>query len=83
MRTMFSRFVFDEEKCYAGLESLKAYRRAWNETQKTWAEHPEHSWASHGADALGCFATAWKEDTPAVQVPTSFYHPAKGLWGRR
>jgi hypothetical protein len=83
MRTMFPRFVFDEEKCYAGLEALKSYRRAWNETQKTWAEHPEHSWASHGSDALGCFAVGWQEDTPAVQVPATFYHPGRNLWGRR
>ena len=49
---MFPRFVFDAEKCYEGLEALKAYRRAWNETQKTWAEHPEHCGPSHAADAL-------------------------------
>ena len=33
VRTMFPRFLFDSEKCYEGLEALKAYRRAWNETQ--------------------------------------------------
>jgi hypothetical protein len=79
MRTMFPRFVFDKDKCYQGIEALKAYRRAWNETQKTWAEHPEHSWASHGADALGCFAVGWQESTPALGPPTI---PAGPPWQR-
>ena len=77
MRTMFPRFVFDEEKCYAGLEALKSYRRAWNETQKTWAEHPEHSWASHAADSLGCFAVGWQPDTPLLGPPGT---PARPPW---
>ena len=83
VRTMFPRFVFDQDKCYAGLQALGAYRRAWNETQKTWAEHPLHDWASHGADALRTFAMGYGDDTPAVQVPTSFYHPGRNLWNRR
>ena len=40
VRTMFPRFLFDQEKCYEGLEALKAYRREWNETRKDWVDHP-------------------------------------------
>ena len=83
VRSMMPRFLFDAEKCYEGIEALKAYRRAWNETQKTWAEHPQHDWSSHAADALRTFAMGYGEDTPAAQVPTTFYHPGRGLWGRR
>lgn len=83
IRSMFPRFVFDAEKCHEGIESLKAYRRDWNESTKTWADRPRHDWASHGADALGCFAVGYGEDTPTVQVPSSFYHPGRGLWGKR
>ena len=36
VRTLFPRFVFDQEKCDEGLEALKAYRREWSETRKTW-----------------------------------------------
>ena len=83
VRSLFPRFVFDSEKCYDGIEALKAYRREWSETRKTWGEHPLHDWSSHAADALRTFASAYQEDTPAVQVPSNFYHPGRGLWGRR
>jgi hypothetical protein len=83
VRQLFPRFMFDEDRCYAGLESLKAYRREWNEQRKTWGEHPLHDWSSHGADALRTFCSNYAEDTPAVHVPTTFYHPGRNLWGRR
>lgn len=82
-RTLFPRFVFDTEHCHEGLEALKAYRRAWDETRKTWRDTPLHDFASHGADALRTFAVGYGEETPVVQVPTQFYHPGRGLWGRR
>ena len=69
VRNMFPRFVFDADKCYPGIEALKAYRRAWNEAQKTWAERPEHSWASHAADALRTFAMGYAEQ-PALHLYT-------------
>jgi hypothetical protein len=83
VRQLFPRFMFDEDKCYAGLESLKAYRREWSEQRKTWGEHPLHDWSSHGADALRTFCSNYAEDTPAVKIPETFWHPGKGLWGRR
>jgi len=69
VRTLFPRFVFDSEKCYEGLECLKAYRREWSETRKAWMEHPLHDFSSHAADALRTFASAYQEDTPAVVMP--------------
>ena len=83
VRTMFPRFVFDAEKCYEGLQALAAYRRDWNEQRKDWSDHPRHDFASHGADSLRTFCMGYGEDTPAVQVPAQWYHPGKGLWGRR
>lgn len=83
VRTMFPRFVFDSEKCYEGLQALAAYRREWNEQRKDWSDHPRHDFASHAADSLRTFAMGYGEDTPAVQVPQTFYHPGRGLWGRR
>lgn len=52
VRTMFPRFVFDEEKCYEGLSALKAYRREWNETRKDWSDHPLHDWCLMGDTAI-------------------------------
>jgi phage terminase large subunit len=83
VRTMFPRFVFDEEKCYEGLTALKAYRREWNEVRKDWSDHPLHDWSSHAADSLRTFAVGYQDDTPAVQMPAQYYHPGRGLWGRR
>ena len=84
VRTMFPRFLFDSEKCYEGLEALKAYRREWSETRKDWLDHPLHNYASHAADSLRTFAMGYGEDTPpAVPMPEQFYHPGRGLWGRR
>ena len=82
VRQLFPRFMFDADNCYQGLESLKSYRRAWSELRKDWENHPFHDFSSHGADALRTFASAYQEDTPAVQVPTNYYHPGRGLWGR-
>lgn len=46
---------FDAEKCRAGLERLRAYRKRWNKATHSWAG-PLHDAASHGADAFGEFA---------------------------
>ena len=38
--------------CYDGVEALRAYKRKFNELTKAFAETPEHTWASNGADAF-------------------------------
>ena len=85
VRTMFPRFVFDSEKCHDGLEALKAYRREWSESRKTWMEHPEHTWASHGSDALRYFAVGYQEAQPApalLKPPQRFSTGRVGAWIR-
>lgn len=86
VRTLFPRFVFDQERCHDGLEALKAYRRAWDETRRTWRETPLHDWSSHGSDALRTFASAYQEDTPAVVMPQMPHGPPwarESYWRRR
>jgi hypothetical protein len=46
---------FDAERCAAGLERLRAYRKRWNRAAASWSG-PLHDGASHGADAFGEFA---------------------------
>lgn len=71
VRTLFPRFVFDQEHTYEGVECLKAYRREWSETRKAWLEHPLHDFASHAADALRTFAMGYQEqETITVHSPT-------------
>lgn len=85
VRTLFPRFVFDQEKCYEGLEALKRYRRAWNEAQKTWATHAEHSWASHAADSLRCFAMGYQDPREPLRTaprPMPTFRRQAGGWMR-
>lgn len=75
VRTLFPRFCFDASQCHAGLEALKAYRREWSETRRTWLEQPLHDWSEHGASALRTFAMGWEEPRrtpkpPPREVPT-------------
>jgi hypothetical protein len=73
VRTLLSRCWIDTTHCHSGLEALKAYRREWSETRRTWMDTPVHDWASHGASALATFAVGWEgERQPPrkhVQVP--------------
>ena len=84
MRTMMPRFVFDEEKCYAGIEALKVVP-ARLERDAEDLGRASGALVGHrmGPMRWAALRLAWQEDTPAVQVPTTFYHPGRGLWGRR
>ncbi|WP_334164208.1 hypothetical protein [Phenylobacterium sp.] len=46
---------FDAEKCAAGLDRLRAYRKRWSRATRSYSG-PLHDAASHGADAFGEFA---------------------------
>lgn len=78
-RRLLSRAVFDEERCARGLDALRAYRREWNETAQSFANHPYHSWASHGADAFS-YAAVGMSGEPAHVEPV---RPGNSfLWAR-
>ena len=49
---------FDEEKCYQGLEHLRAYCRVWDEKAGTFRNQPNHDSHSHGADSFRYMAAA-------------------------
>ena len=63
---------FDQEATAGGLKCLKAYRKEWNEKLGTWASHPRHDWASHGADAFRYLAMAYREMKPDKPEPSKF-----------
>ena len=50
-RSMLARCWFDEEKCARGIETLRQYRRDFDEKNKSWRARPLHDWTSHGADS--------------------------------
>jgi hypothetical protein len=47
---------FDKDKCKAGIEALRMYRREYDEKRQEFKQHPLHDWTSHYADALRYFA---------------------------
>ncbi len=51
MRQMLPKCWFDEEKTEDLVESLKSYRRAWDEKKEVFSETPVKDWARHFADA--------------------------------
>jgi hypothetical protein len=55
-RMIFSKCVFDAERCKQGLKALSNYQRKWDAKNNVFMETPLHSWASNGADAFQCFA---------------------------
>lgn len=55
-RLLFPRLLFDEVGCEKGIEALRNYSHKWDELRKTFAQHPDHNWACHGADALRTLA---------------------------
>jgi len=51
-RVLLARVWFDVERCARLLDCLAAYRKSWDAKRQTYQRHPEHNWASHGADAF-------------------------------
>jgi hypothetical protein len=52
---------FDKEKCKAGLEALRMYRRDFDEKRQEFRVRPLHDWTSHYADAFRYFAVGHRE----------------------
>jgi phage terminase large subunit len=59
-RLFLARCWFDAERCKAGIEALKHYRRDYNERLREFKATPVHDWASHGADAFRGLAVRWR-----------------------
>lgn len=59
-RRLLPYCVFDEKACGNGLESLRQFRREWDDRLKTFRDAPVHDWASHGASAFRTLAWASK-----------------------
>jgi phage terminase large subunit len=51
-----------------GLEALRAYRRAYDETRNQFSNHPLHDWSSHGSDAFRYLSLV---AVPAILSPIS------------
>lgn len=67
-RNILPYCMFDKERCAKGLESLRQYRREWDDKKKTFSDTPLHDWASHGAAGWRTLAMAVKNIQPPPKV---------------
>ena len=56
VRKVLALCMFDDQRCAAGIDALRAYRREWNEKLMSYNDRPLHDWASDPADAFRTFA---------------------------
>lgn len=69
VQLLLARCWFDEEKCKAGLDALRHYRRTYNQRLGVFTPVPVHDWASHGADAARGLAV--RHQTPREKTRAS------------
>lgn len=60
-RLLLATCWFDAERCKAGLEALRMYRREWDGKAQEFRARPLHDWTSHYADAFRYFAVGHRE----------------------
>lgn len=77
-RRLFPNMWFDE-KCQAGLDAIGWYHEKRDE-ERGIGLGPEHDWSSHGADAFGLGASAYK--VPEAVDPSRFAIPKRRGWMR-
>src|SRR3990167_4673609 len=51
-RRLFSKAYFDKEKCKEGLNALRRYKYAYNDTSGKYSREPLHDMSSHAADGF-------------------------------
>ena len=66
VKQVFPKLIFDNKKCYDGIEFISDYKVNYNERTGTYEEKPFKDESSHCADALQQLALGYKE---------SFYKP--------
>jgi hypothetical protein len=75
VRSRFSRYHFDEERCHLGIRHIEAYSRAWDRHNRVFRKEPKHDEHSHAADALRYEAEAgdsgpWERTPKDIKVLT-------------
>lgn len=61
IRSILPACWFDATKCAPGIESLRHYRRAFNERMNDFTARPVHDWTSHAVDAFRYFAVGFRQ----------------------
>lgn len=71
VRKVLPHCWIDQNKCFAGVEALRAYSRTYNELTKSFSEKPKHNWASDGSDAFRYFSLVVKDLIKFESGPTA------------
>lgn len=83
-RMIFGWCWFDAERCKVGLESLRHYRRDYNQRLNEFKATPVHDFASHGADAFRYLAVRHQPPEPVrvfMDEPRREYQPTDWMSG--
>lgn len=56
VRNILPQCWFSATKCQRGIEALRQYRKAFDDKNKCFRNHPLHDWTSNSADALRTYA---------------------------
>lgn len=67
VRLLLPTVRFDADRCKSGIESLRQYRRDYDENKRVFKPSPLHDWTSHDADAFRYLAVGLE---PEAAVPT-------------
>lgn len=81
VRSLFSRFYFDEEKTNNLVTALGSYRKEWDDKLGVFKDSPRHDKHSHYADALRMLGVSWQDayktvddmGIPIKEVDTDFF----------
>ena len=73
-RILLRRAYFSRQRSTQLLDHLRAYHYKWDDKLKVLSRDPEHDFSSHGADAFGYMAVAYREINPKP-----FSDPIAGL----
>jgi phage terminase large subunit len=55
-RGLLPRCVFDATRCADGIKALRNYKWIYDEDKRVFKREPDHTWASHAADAFRYYA---------------------------
>ena len=69
VRLVLPHLRIDSEKCFNGIEALRAYRRQYNELNKCYIDKPLHDWSSNGSDSARYMCLVCREKVKVVTAP--------------
>jgi len=62
LRALLPKIRFHKENCRLLVDSLKEYRREWDEVNRVFKSKPLHNWCSHPVDSIMYGAIAYREN---------------------